>query len=287
MAIKVLADNWSGDLSVRERFLSEAKILRRVSDPRVVKVHDLGTLADGRPYFVMDYTDGGTVADLMAGGITLRQALWIGAETARGLQALHEHGVVHRDIKPSNLLLDSLPDGSQRVVIADLGMAKSLAEASGLTMAAGTPAYMAPEQVMGGEGFDQRADVYGAAAVTYTLLAGEPPFDTSEGIMGVARRDKNLAPRPLPTDREIPRELERLLGTALAYEPARRPATAATFADQLSGIRDRLPDGDTVVHDRPHHDENAWTPRALTAMGAATFAVCALATWLTLFLLGR
>ena len=82
VAIKVLADNWSGDLSVRERFLSEAKILRRVSDPRVVKVLDLGTLADGRPYFVMDYNDGGTVADLMAGGITPRQALWIGAETA-------------------------------------------------------------------------------------------------------------------------------------------------------------------------------------------------------------
>lgn len=146
VAIKVLADNWSTNGDVRERFLAEARLLRRIDDPRVVRVFDIGVVgepADSQPYFVMDYLPGGTLADRL-GALSTDEALGFGVAAAAAVQVLHDADVVHRDVKPSNLLLDSRSDPA-RLVIADLGSAKSLAEASGVTVTTGTPAYMAPE----------------------------------------------------------------------------------------------------------------------------------------------
>ena len=89
VAVKVLADNWAHHADVRERFLEEARLLRRIDDPRVVKVHDVG-VADDRPYFVMDFLTGGTVADRARDGLELEKALRFAAEASRGVQALHE-----------------------------------------------------------------------------------------------------------------------------------------------------------------------------------------------------
>lgn len=289
VAIKVLADNWSLDLDVRHRFVAEARLLRRICDERIVRVHDIGELPDGRAYFVMDHIVGGTVADLVApaGGSTRldpRRALLIGAEAARGLHVLHEHGVVHRDVKPGNLLLTH-HDGSDHVVIADLGMAKALAESSGLTVTAGTPAFMAPEQAHGAKGFDERADVYAAAAVTYSLLTGRPPYGGNGGLMSIATRDPKLTPAPVAGLTRTPRALDDLLRAALAHDPARRPRTALELAERLDGIRALIKDDDSAT---PHHgsDTSPWSTRAIAGLGVATFAVFTLTTWLTLHLLG-
>jgi serine/threonine protein kinase len=286
VAVKVLADNWSADLDIRQRFLAEARLLRRLSDDRVVRVHDLGELADGRPYFVMDYVDGGTVADVLKAVVASDdardpvRALAIGADAARGLHVLHEYGVVHRDVKPGNLLLTER-DGRDHVVIADLGMAKALAESSGLTVTAGTPAYMAPEQAHGTKGFDERADVYAAAAVTYALLTGRAPYAVDGGLMSIATRDPKLTPAPVARVAGTPRELDGLLRSALAHDPARRPRTALELADRLDGIRHQL--GTDAVGAAP---ARTWGGGALAGLAAATFAVFTLATWLTLRLLG-
>lgn len=285
VAIKVLADNWSADLDVRNRFLAEARLLRRISDDRIVRVHDVGELPDGRPYYVMDQVVGGTVADLLGPGgrsrLDPRRALSIGAEAARGLHVLHEHGVVHRDVKPGNLLLTTR-NGSEHVVIADLGMAKALAESSGLTLTAGTPDYMAPEQAHGAKGFDERADVYAAAAVTYALLTGRPPYPVASGLMSIAMRDPKVTPAPVAGLARTPRALDDLLRAALAHDPARRPRTALELAERLDGIRSLVETRD----EGPPDESPRWSVSAIVGLGTATFVVFTFTTWLTLHLLG-
>lgn len=232
VAVKVLADNWATNADVRRRFVEEARALRRCGDPRVVGVHDIGSLPDGRPYFVMDYADAGTVAELVAGRVEPARALQIGVDTARAVQVLHDQGILHRDVKPSNLLRHDTSRG-ERLMIADLGMAKALAEASGLTMTAGTPAYMAPEQARGLP-LDQRADVYGVAGVVYALIVGSPPFPTPGGMTDVLSRTPHT--RPAPIGGPLGPALDDILGGALAFDREDRPNTAGEFADQLQSV---------------------------------------------------
>ncbi|MEH0973960.1 serine/threonine-protein kinase [Micromonospora sp. CPCC 205546] len=178
VAIKVLAENWHHDLRVRERFLDEARLLRRLDDERLIRVHAAGELADGRPYSVMAWADGGSLHDrLAAGRMPPPAALDLLAEIAAGVAVLHRHGVVHRDLTPGNVLFRSGPHG-ERVLIADLGLAKALAAASGLTARAGTPGYMAPEQDDPLAVVDTRADVYGLGRLGLRLLG---PVATDAG----------------------------------------------------------------------------------------------------------
>jgi serine/threonine protein kinase len=239
VAVKVLADNWASRADVRERFLSEARLMRRIASERVVRVFDLGRLADGRPYFVMDYVGGGTLADVLRHGpLEPAEAVWWGADLARAVAALHNEGVVHRDVTPANLLLRpnqglESGGGTHRIVLADLGLAKRAAEASGLTQAVGTPPYMAPEQGRGDAGFDERADVYAVGAVTYALLTGHPPYDATS-ISQVLNRDPDLPPPSLrPVLHDSLGQLDDILARALAYRVSDRWERADTLAERL------------------------------------------------------
>lgn len=217
VAVKVLADNWAHHADVRERFLDEARILRRIDDPRVVKVHDVGVAGD-RPYFVMDYLTAGTVADRARDGVDLEQALRLAAEAARAVGVLHDAGVLHRDVKPSNLLLDD----HGRVLVTDLGSAKRLAEASGITVTTGTPAYMAPEQAQG-RPLDPRCDVYSLGVVAYELVTGRLPFEDAQ--------PRSSSERPAPSGAGP--AVDRVLASAMAPKRTARPATPGAFAEAL------------------------------------------------------
>ncbi|MFS4097090.1 serine/threonine-protein kinase [Streptomyces sp. AF1A] len=225
VAVKVLAENWSHRLDIRDRFLSEARLLRRAGSSRVVQVYDIGELPDGRPYFVMEYADGGTLADLLtAGPLPVSHALALTAEAARAAAALHEAGIVHRDIKPTNVLLHTAPDGTRRVLLADLGLAKSLAQASVLTLAAGSAGYQPPEQAEPGEGIDERADVYSLGAVGYELVTGRVP-----GPPGRVVPPGRLRP-------DLDDGVQRALLRALEPDRARRWPTAQGFAQELDRL---------------------------------------------------
>ena len=144
VAIKVLAENWTEDSHVRQRFLEEGRYLRKVESPHVVSVYDAGSLEDDRPYLVMSYADQGTLADrLEADGLTVAQATEVIRQVGEGLAALHQRGVLHRDIKPANVLfrtVDPEHDGTLvRAMVGDLGLGKALDVSSRLTMIAGTP----------------------------------------------------------------------------------------------------------------------------------------------------
>jgi serine/threonine protein kinase len=237
VALKSRADNWGSRADARERFLSEARLMRRIASARVVRVFDLGKLPDGRPYFVMDYVGGGTLGDVLRQGpLDAVDALWWGADLARAVAALHSEGVVHRDVTPANLLLregDEAGGGTHRIVLADLGLAKRAAEASGLTQAVGTPSYMAPEQGRGDGGFDERADIYAVGAVTYALVTGHPPYSASS-IGDVLNRDPDLPP---PSLRSVLHDsvghLDDIFARALAYRVTDRWERADTLAERL------------------------------------------------------
>ncbi|MFI1069132.1 serine/threonine-protein kinase [Streptomyces puniciscabiei] len=267
VALKVLADNWAHRLDIRDRFLSEARLLRRAGSSRVVQVYDIGELPDGRPYFVMEYADGGTLADLLVHGpLPVGHALALTAEAARAAAALHEAGIVHRDIKPTNVLLHTAPDGTRRVLLADLGLAKSLAQASVLTLAAGSAGYQPPEQAEPGEGIDERADVYSLGAVGYELVTGSVPGPPGRVVL----------PRRLRPD--LGEDVERALLRALEPDRARRWPGAQAFADEL----DRLAAGPRAQRPARRLDGVRGRLNTVTLTVAAVLAAAAAATAVTL-----
>ncbi len=235
VAIKVLADNWSDDHHVKQRFVDEGRFLRKVESAHVVPVYDAGELDDGRPYLVMAYADQGTLADrLESGGLPRDEALEVVRQVGLGLAALHQLNVLHRDIKPANVLFRTV-DGSGdppvvRAMVGDLGLGKSVDMSSRLTMIAGTPTFVAPEQAQG-ERLDARADQYSLAALAYLLLTGRPP-----------REHKSLAsaanpgePDPMSTPEwPIPAEVEAVVRRALAADREDRWPDVLAFTTALT-----------------------------------------------------
>jgi serine/threonine protein kinase len=230
VAVKALADNWAQRLDIRERFLEEARILRRADSDYVVRVYDLGE-ADGTPYFVMSYADQGTVANLIErkGRIPLDRALSVVTQAGAGLSVLHAQGTIHRDVKPANLLLRTDGPGT-RVMVADLGVAKAMLHASGLTHVVGTPAYMAPEQATGG-GVDARADVYALAAVTYHLLTGRMAHDGT--IADLAHLEPPTPPSELA---DLPSGIDDVVLLGLAADREERWPDVRSFVQAFQAM---------------------------------------------------
>lgn len=198
VAAKVLAENWTDTAELRDRFILEARLLRRIDSRRVVTVHDIGELPSGQPYFVMSLADRGTLEDRLVGAPALAadDLRALAGELAECVRAVHAHDLIHRDIKPSNLLITASrstgPAGTgsglivppERLLLGDFGLAKDVAlQASGmtagLTIAAGTGGYAAPEQMNPAGKPDRRTDLYAAAGVMYRVISGQvpPPFD--------------------------------------------------------------------------------------------------------------
>ena len=269
VAIKVLAENWAEDDGVRARFLGEARFLRRIRDPRVVKVFDIGSLDDGRPYFVMDYVDGGSLNQFRRSPLDPIRTLQLCAEACRAIEVLHQHDVIHRDVTPGNLLLTAEPQ--PRVLIADLGVARSMIDEDGATMTVGTPAYMAPEQARGDTVLDRRCDIYSLTAVTYALLAGAPPFRV-RSLSDIVARSAELVPEPLAERVGAPPSLDTVLGSGLAFDRRQRPPSAARLADALDAVARELAGAAgrraEIAPRRPSHPALAVEPTPVGASGA-------------------
>ncbi len=245
VAVKVLAENWADNADVRGRFLAEARLLRKIADERIVRVYDIGTLPDNRPYFVMDFADGGSLDDIRRNPIPPGRTLRLCAEAARALEVLHRNGVIHRDVTPGNILLSRTPNGGVKVLLADLGVAKMMVGQQGATMTAGTPAYMALEQATGVGTLDQRADVYSMSAVTYALLAGRPPFQVRTLADLLNRATNPEPPAPIAAQIGASPMLDELLAAGLSPQPGRRPQTAEILAAALDQVADGMPGADS------------------------------------------
>jgi serine/threonine protein kinase len=231
VAVKLLAENLSGDQSFRERFVREARLAAGLSHANVVRVYDAGE-EDGRPYIVMECVEGENLADLLARRKRLPpdEAVALALQACRGLAHAHAAGLVHRDVKPQNLLVR--PDGTLKV--ADFGIARA-AEATALTQVGtvlGTAAYLSPEQ-LAGEKVTPAADVYSLGAVLYELLTGRPPYEV-DSLTELAARQAEGAITPVrELAPEVPRRLEEVVMRCLARNPAFRPASAGELAGEL------------------------------------------------------
>jgi eukaryotic-like serine/threonine-protein kinase len=252
VAVKVLAENWTEDSHVRQRFVEEGRFLRKVESPHVVTVYDAGLLDDDRPYLVMSYADQGTLADRLEGeGLTVPQAVEVIRQVGDGLYALHQRGVLHRDMKPANVLFRTVdPEHAGtavRAMVGDLGLGKALDVSSRLTMIAGTPSFVAPEQAQG-EHLDARADQFSLAALAFLMLTGRAPYSHSS----LSAAASPGPPPPLSTpERPFPQATEDVVRRGLAADREERWPDVPSF---VRALRDSL--GDEGVGTLPER----WLP---------------------------
>ncbi|HWD79839.1 MAG TPA: serine/threonine-protein kinase [Kribbella sp.] len=230
VAVKILSENWVEDEDVRRRFLAEGRFLRKVDSLYVVGVHDIGEAEDGRPFMVLTYADGGTLADrIKAGPLEFGEAVRIITQVGRGLKHLHARGVLHRDVKPANVLFRTDPNGD-RAMLSDLGLGKSLAEVSRITMPGGTPAYVAPEQVMG-ERLDHRADLYSLGAVAYAAFTGQAPHGVA--TLGAVMQIEKPPPSMTTLREDIPDAIDVVVRRALEPDRDERWPDLDSFLNAL------------------------------------------------------
>ncbi|HBL25968.1 MAG TPA: hypothetical protein DD490_03935, partial [Acidobacteria bacterium] len=217
VALKHLAPHLAGDTAARTRFHREVRLARQVSHPNVCRVFDIGE-AGGRPFLTMELIDGEDLSSLLVriGRLLPAKGLDIAQQLCAGLSAIHDSGVLHRDLKPSNIMID----GRGRARITDFGIS-ALASEPAVPARAGTPAYMAPEQ-LAGDGATVRSDLYSLGLVLYELLAGRPagtpPAPPSE-----------LCP-------DVDPEIDPVLLRCLDPDPQARPGSARELAALLPGL---------------------------------------------------
>jgi WD40 repeat protein/tetratricopeptide (TPR) repeat protein len=253
-ALKMILGGAHADAPAAVRFLAEAEAVARLQHPNVVQIHHVGE-ADGLPYFELEYVDGGSLEKALDGTPWHeRRAAELVEALARGVAEAHRLGIIHRDLKPANVLLAA--DGTPK--IGDFGLAKSLANDSGLTATdsiMGSPGYMAPEQAEGKtKQVGPAADVYALGAILYELLTGRPPFvgasilETLEQV----RLTEPVAPSRLVP--RLPRDIETIALKCLQKEPAKRYDSAADLAADLR----RFLDGEPILARPVGPAERAW-----------------------------
>ncbi len=236
VAIKtLLSEVLRTDSSALERFKQEIKLARRIAHRNVVRTYDLGEM--GGLYFItMEFVEGQSLKHVIAarGCLPVPVVLTIGKQLCRALQVAHEEGVIHRDIKPQNLIVE--PSGTLKVM--DFGIARLATRTEGMTqagMAIGTPEYMAPEQLLGGD-VDFRADLYAAGVVLFECLTGRTPFLADTPVTLVAKQLEEQPPAPSALNADVPKALSDLVIRALSKDRAMRPGSAAELHDLLDAI---------------------------------------------------
>lgn len=237
VALKVLHPHLLVESEHIERFMREVQITSALSSPNLPATLESGTTPDGSPYLAMERLNGTDLATDLRQRRRLppRELDALVQQVAAGLSVAHAAGVIHRDIKPQNLFRTTTPPG--RWTILDFGVSRLVTDPGTLTggAAIGTPAYMAPEQVAGGE-VDARTDVFALASVVYRALTGRPAFSGPSQLATMMRVAEHQPARPgeiVATDKDV----ELLLAVALAKNPAQRIESAAAFAEAWKTAR--------------------------------------------------
>jgi tRNA A-37 threonylcarbamoyl transferase component Bud32 len=262
--IKLMRATIAEDPAAHERFQREARMATRINHPNVATLFDFSTLPDGSRYMVWEHIEGTDLHELIEarGPLSPRDAARIAIEALHGLEAVHRAGIIHRDISPENLMISRDPDGSERVKIIDLGIAKQWGDEndrgtkSGMFM--GKWKYCSPEQLgmlPPGQRIDRRADLYSFGIVLYEMLAGVPPFlaDSPHAYFTLHASER---PRPLleanPTV-TASEELEAVIFRCMEKDREARFGSARELAEALEALLPALADrpGAPIARPRP------------------------------------
>ena len=255
VALKVLHDQYMADDDFVERFKREARAVAQLSHPNIVTVIDRGE-DDGHQYIVFEYIDGENLKECVVrkGRLSVREALELALQVARGLAFAHGQGIVHRDVKPQNVLLNG--DGEAKVT--DFGIARTLT-VDGVTQTGtvmGTSNYIAPEQASG-QPVDVQTDVYSLGVVLYELLAGDVPFPGDNFVSIAMKHVNEPPPNLLEVRKDVPLRVAAAVDRALEKDPSARFPTMDAFAAELEASLAALDSpgdvdaGDTIVAGKP------------------------------------
>jgi Tfp pilus assembly protein PilF/predicted Ser/Thr protein kinase len=273
VAIKVLPDGRIADELARTRFRREAQALSRLNHPGIATIYDFDQ-QDGRDFLVMEYIEGKSLRDVGPDPLPPADVVRLGVQLAEALAAAHGAGVVHLDLKPGNLMLTA--DG--RLKVLDFGIARlhspdvgsdSTTYPGTATNIAGTPPYMAPEQVAAGP-VDRRTDIYGAGATLYELATGRQLFTEPRGVALYGAILRSTPDPPSRFNKEIDPSLDKVLLKAVEKSPSDRQQSAQEL---LRDLQQASPAGVPAVVRR-----RSWSRRDVLLTGVATLvAVCATA----------
>jgi serine/threonine-protein kinase len=227
VALKFLPPEVDRDPAKLMQLHTEVRMARQVSHPNVCRVYDIDEV-DGHTFLSMEYIDGEDLSSLLKriGRFPSDRALEIARQICAGLAAAHERGIIHRDFKPANVMLD----GSGKVRITDFG----LAGASGEAIRAGTPAYMAPEQLAGSE-VTARSDIYSLGLVLYEIFTGQRALEGKNLAELINKREQAAFVPPSALVKDLEPEIERTILRCLQLSPSARPASALAVAAALPG----------------------------------------------------
>ena len=280
-ALKVVSSRMMEDENFLKRFRNEAVITRKLQHPNAVRVDDIDSLEDGRPYIVMELVEGGSMRALIeqAGPLPAKRALEITRQAGAALAAAHKLGIVHRDIKPDNIVILQQADGTDLVKVLDFGIAR-LREGGGAYtatqtgMVIGTPQYISPEQAAGkrSDEIDGRADLYSLGVALYEMLTGQLPFraDTPMGFLMQHLQAEVPPPRTVRPDLNIPESASRLLAKLLEKDPDKRFQTAE---EMIAAI-----ENPSAMPATATRTVTAGVPAARTTAATAAAAATAVAT---------
>jgi serine/threonine-protein kinase len=265
VAIKVLRSELTRDPEMARRFRSEIKLARKVSHANVCRIHDYGEDA-GLLYISMEHIEGTNLKEFLSERpLSMAEAYDLVIQIARGLAAVHEHGIVHRDFKASNIMVDK----KGVVKLMDFGIAKDIAaDTTGVTgsgQVIGTPEYMSPEQASGGK-VDLRADIYSLGCVVFEVFTGDAPFRGDTPLQTLYKHIHDLPPFAAERARAIPESLQPALAKALAKDPNDRFANVAELMDVLVAGRTALTPEEAALPLRELAPRRP--PRPTTTLGA-------------------
>src|SRR5262249_26192574 len=240
VVIKVLfaaRGNDKYDLWFTKKFRQEMEALARINHPGVVGVLDSGEAPDGKAFLVMQYVRGVTLRRMIPQeGMDFEKAARIIRQTGQALEAAHDKGVLHRDLKPENIMIEEIGGGDFQIKLIDFGVARikdsQVATTAEMTSIAGTPPYMAPEQMRGRP--TTESDIYGIGAVAYEMLTGRPPFkaDTAVDLYEMQRQGEITKPKEIRSD--LPEAAQDAILKALSFNAYDRFDSALRFADELA-----------------------------------------------------